>query len=213
MFRLPLLFVRALDLATASAGRYAARLLGDMGAEVIRIQQPGSAPDEGLDCNKYGCTIDVGTAPGRDALLRLIDLSDVIIAESLETLGLPFEELALRNDRLIAVTIPVGDDALSAVVAAGAVGLALWDRRRTGLGGRIDLPPSQSRDSAEGGAPALERVSTLRGEVEVPGPPWRMSESPAHVRLPAPGPGEHNAYVLGELLGLSESEIAALNAG
>jgi crotonobetainyl-CoA:carnitine CoA-transferase CaiB-like acyl-CoA transferase len=51
---------------------------------------------------------------------------------------------------------------------------------------------------------------SVAGVWEVEGPHWRMSESPAHVRLPAPAFGEHNAYVFGELLGLSEDEIAAL---
>ncbi|MEE8347017.1 MAG: CoA transferase [Dehalococcoidia bacterium] len=56
-----------------------------------------------------------------------------------------------------------------------------------------------------------ESVShSVAGVWEVEGPHWRMSESPAHVRLPAPAFGEHNAYVLGELLGLTEDEIAAL---
>jgi crotonobetainyl-CoA:carnitine CoA-transferase CaiB-like acyl-CoA transferase len=58
----------------------------------------------------------------------------------------------------------------------------------------------------------LEPVSALNGTIEIPGPHWRLSESPAHIRLPAPALGEHNLYVLGELLGLSESEIAALSA-
>ena len=56
-----------------------------------------------------------------------------------------------------------------------------------------------------------ESVShSLAGVWEVEGPHWRMSESPGHVRLPAPAFGEHNGYVLGELLGLSGEEIAAL---
>jgi crotonobetainyl-CoA:carnitine CoA-transferase CaiB-like acyl-CoA transferase len=41
-------------------------------------------------------------------------------------------------------------------------------------------------------------------------PAWRFSNAPAHVRLPAPVFGEHNAYVFGELLGLSALEIEAL---
>jgi crotonobetainyl-CoA:carnitine CoA-transferase CaiB-like acyl-CoA transferase len=214
MFRLPLLFVRALDLTTGRAGRYAARLIGDMGAEVIRIQPPGSTPDEALDCNKYGCMLDVSVPGGRDAFLRLVDLSDIVVTESLDALGLTFEELTLRNERLIVLSMPATDDAMSAVAAAGAIGLALWDRRRTGVGGRIDLPPSQpGAPNGAGGAATLEPVSTLRGVVEVPSPHWRMSESPAHIRLPAPALGEHNAYVLRELLGLSDGEIAALNAG
>jgi len=50
------------------------------------------------------------------------------------------------------------------------------------------------------------------GEWDVEGPVWRMSRTPAHVRIPAPMFGEHNGWVLGELLGLSEGEIAALEA-
>ena len=42
------------------------------------------------------------------------------------------------------------------------------------------------------------------------GPAWRMSETPGHVRTPAPAFGEHNAYVFGDLLGLTAEEIAAL---
>ncbi len=50
------------------------------------------------------------------------------------------------------------------------------------------------------------------GEWDMEGPVWRMSRTPAHVRLPAPMFGEHNSWVLGELLGLSDAEIAALEA-
>jgi crotonobetainyl-CoA:carnitine CoA-transferase CaiB-like acyl-CoA transferase len=58
-----------------------------------------------------------------------------------------------------------------------------------------------------------ESVShAVAGAWEVEGPHWRFSESPAHIRLPAPAFGEHNGYVLRELLGLSEEEIAALEA-
>ncbi len=42
--------------------------------------------------------------------------------------------------------------------------------------------------------------------------PWQLSRNPRRSILPAPGLGEHNRYVLGDLLGLSEQEIAALEA-
>jgi crotonobetainyl-CoA:carnitine CoA-transferase CaiB-like acyl-CoA transferase len=42
--------------------------------------------------------------------------------------------------------------------------------------------------------------------------PWRLSRHPRRATGPAPGLGEHNRYVLGELLGLSAQEIAALEA-
>lgn len=50
------------------------------------------------------------------------------------------------------------------------------------------------------------------GAWEIDGPHWRLSETPAHVRLPAPAFAEHNDYVLGGLLGLAEEEIASLEA-
>src|SRR3990172_8384207 len=53
---------------------------------------------------------------------------------------------------------------------------------------------------------------SVAGVWEVEGPHWRFSESPAHIRLPAPAFGEHNGYVLRELLGLSKEEVAALEA-
>ena len=42
--------------------------------------------------------------------------------------------------------------------------------------------------------------------------PWKLSRSPRRATSPAPGLGEHNGYVLGELLGLSAQEIATLEA-
>jgi crotonobetainyl-CoA:carnitine CoA-transferase CaiB-like acyl-CoA transferase len=43
-------------------------------------------------------------------------------------------------------------------------------------------------------------------------PPWRLSKSPPRPTTPAPGLGEHNHYVLGHLLGLTEQDIAGLEA-
>jgi crotonobetainyl-CoA:carnitine CoA-transferase CaiB-like acyl-CoA transferase len=48
------------------------------------------------------------------------------------------------------------------------------------------------------------------GTWDMDGVPWRLSRSPAHIRLPAPRPGEHNEYVLRGLLSLSEEELREL---
>jgi len=59
----------------------------------------------------------------------------------------------------------------------------------------------------------FEPVShAIAGAWEIEGPHWRMSETPAHVRFPAPAFGEHNAYVFRGLLGLSEEELTQLEA-
>jgi crotonobetainyl-CoA:carnitine CoA-transferase CaiB-like acyl-CoA transferase len=50
------------------------------------------------------------------------------------------------------------------------------------------------------------------GEWQVESPHWRMSDTPAHIRLPAPGFAEHNHYVFRELLNLSAEQINELEA-
>ncbi len=50
------------------------------------------------------------------------------------------------------------------------------------------------------------------GTWEMEAPPWKLSRTPGHIRLPAPGFGQHNGYVFRELLKLPEDEIAGLYA-
>ena len=52
----------------------------------------------------------------------------------------------------------------------------------------------------------------IAGVWDIDGPHWHMSESPAHIRLPGPTFAEHNRYVFSGLLGLSDDEIARLEA-
>ncbi len=59
----------------------------------------------------------------------------------------------------------------------------------------------------------FEPVShAVAGVWEMEGTPWRMSETPGHVRVPPPAFAEHNNYVFRDLLGLSAEEVAALYA-
>ena len=48
------------------------------------------------------------------------------------------------------------------------------------------------------------------GKEVVLGPPWKLSVTPARVYHPAPLLGQHNQYVFGELLGMSEEEVNRL---
>jgi crotonobetainyl-CoA:carnitine CoA-transferase CaiB-like acyl-CoA transferase len=59
----------------------------------------------------------------------------------------------------------------------------------------------------------FETVShAVAGTWDIEGPHWRMSESPAHIRLPAPAFSEHNDYVFRQLLAFSDEEIRRLEA-
>ena len=50
------------------------------------------------------------------------------------------------------------------------------------------------------------------GTWEMEAPPWKLSRTPGHIRMPAPGFGQHNSYVFRDLLKLPEAEIGALYA-
>jgi benzylsuccinate CoA-transferase BbsF subunit len=57
----------------------------------------------------------------------------------------------------------------------------------------------------------IEKVEhPVLGTQYVLGVPWRLSDTPAAIRRPAPRLGEHNSYVLGEILGMADEEIEEL---
>jgi len=87
--------IRVLDFSTSVAGPYAAMLLGDMGAEVIKIERPGSGDDSrawgppfldgdslwyiAVNRNKRSVALDYATQRGREAVQALIKASDVVL--------------------------------------------------------------------------------------------------------------------------------------
>jgi crotonobetainyl-CoA:carnitine CoA-transferase CaiB-like acyl-CoA transferase len=136
MYRLPLSGTRVLDLTTGWAGPYASRLLGDMGAEVIKIESVkdwdvtrslhrlGREAEKGynrsgyfnhLNRNKLGCTLDLSHPRGRELFLRLVALSDAVIenypAGVMDGLGLSYDALRQERPDIILVSISAdGDD-------------------------------------------------------------------------------------------------------
>lgn len=116
----PLTGLRVLDLATLFAGPLAATMLGDFGAEVIKVEHPrrpdpsrGHGPSKNgiglwwklLGRNKRTMTLDLSTNGGRTTLLRLASSADVIIENfrpgTLEKWDLGWEELSAANPRLV----------------------------------------------------------------------------------------------------------------
>jgi len=100
-----------------------------------------------------------------------------------------------------------------------------WTRQLTAQAVTVALQAAGVAAAPVLGAPALFDDPHLRargfwesvshpeaGTWDIDGVPWRLSRSPAHVRLPAPLFGEHNDYVLRGLLRLSEEEVRELAA-
>jgi CoA:oxalate CoA-transferase len=114
---------RVLDLSQAISGPYAARILGDLGADVVRIEGPrtditehfGVIPGERsgmyaqMNAGKRSVGVDLA-APGGAGLVRdLAARADVLIENFrpgvLDRLGLGYEQLAAANPRLIMLSV------------------------------------------------------------------------------------------------------------
>lgn len=117
--------VRILDFSRILAGPFCTMTLGDQGAEVLKVERPGSGDDTRtwgppfsggesayyLCCNrnKRSITIDLGTAPGRAVALELAKVSDVLVENFtpglMKRFGLDNETLREINPRLIYCSI------------------------------------------------------------------------------------------------------------
>ncbi|MCG3773937.1 MAG: Acetyl-CoA:oxalate CoA-transferase [Nitrospira sp.] len=115
--------LRVLDLGRILSAPLCARVLADLGAEVIKVEAPTGDDSrafgpfyEGqssyfrlINRNKYGITVDLKTEEGGDTLTRLIKRSDVVIENFrtgvLDRLGFPPERLLQINPRLVVASI------------------------------------------------------------------------------------------------------------
>lgn len=111
------------------AAPYTAKLMADMGAEVIKIERPGNGdtartggpfpghlphPEKSglflyLNANKYGVTLDITKPDGMLLLERLAEQADVLIHNvwppEMDRIGLSYERMRLVNPRLVMTSI------------------------------------------------------------------------------------------------------------
>ncbi|MFI7382259.1 CaiB/BaiF CoA transferase family protein [Streptomyces sp. NPDC049813] len=107
----PLAGVRVVELAGIGPGPFAAMLLADLGADVVRVDRPGGARlgiDPACDLtnrNKRSVVVDLKAADGAERVLRLTDRADVLIEGYrpgvAERLGVGPEACHARNPRLV----------------------------------------------------------------------------------------------------------------
>lgn len=117
--------VVVLDLSRVLAGPYCTMILGDLGATVIKVEQPGKGDDTrqfgppyianesayylGLNRNKHSILIDFGTPEGKQRVLNLASKATVLVENfrpgTLERQGLGYEVLRAINPGLIYCSI------------------------------------------------------------------------------------------------------------
>ena len=128
----PLAGVRVLDLSRVLAGPWAGQILGDLGADVVKVERPGQGDDtrawgppflkdeEGRDSaesayylctnrNKRSAAIDLATPEGQALVRQLAERADVLIENfklgGLKQYGLDYESLSALNPRLVYCSI------------------------------------------------------------------------------------------------------------
>ena len=129
----PLAGMRVLDIAEGIAGPFCAKLLGDLGADVVKIERPGTGDETRgmgpfpaaaedadtrressatffyLNTSKRSVVLDLDAADGREQLRRLVRHFDIVVAgetaESLDGRGIGYETLVAWNPAVILTSI------------------------------------------------------------------------------------------------------------
>ena len=112
--------IRVLDLTRVLAGPYATMVLGDLGAEVIKLEQPGTGDEArnfgpfknsfslyfmSVNRGKQSMTLDLKAPQGKEIFLELVKQSDVLVENfrpgAMKKLGLDYETLRVSQPSLI----------------------------------------------------------------------------------------------------------------
>ena len=180
----PLNGIRVLDLSRLLPGAYASQMLADYGADVIKIEEPGSGdyarfmPPQlaggmslyfvAINRNKRSMTLNLKLQAGHEIFLRLVCQADVVLesfrAGVMDRLGLGYQQLKEINPGLVYCAISgYGQDGPYRLRAghdlnyAGYAGLLDYSR---GPRGEPAMPPTQLGDLAGGSFMAVIGIMT-----------------------------------------------------
>ena len=121
----PLEGLRVVDLTRVLSGPYCTMQLGDMGAEVIKVEQPGKGDDTrafappyqgdqaayflSINRNKKSITLDMKSEAGKAVLWRLIERSDILVENfrpgAMDRLGFGYKAVAKRRPAIVYASI------------------------------------------------------------------------------------------------------------
>jgi crotonobetainyl-CoA:carnitine CoA-transferase CaiB-like acyl-CoA transferase len=167
--------IRVLDLTTSIAGPYASMLLGDLGAEVIKIERPGRGDDcrawgppfldgESLwfisvNRNKYSLTLDYSSELGRPVLHELVRKADVVlvnlVARAQGKLGVDAAALtALRPDLIHLSLTGFG-------LSGARADMPCYDLIAEGYSSVMDLTGEADNDPQKVGTPAADLIAGM----------------------------------------------------
>jgi len=128
----PLTGIKVLDLTKLAPGPFCTMLLGDLGADIVKIEEPGAptgrraqqagkagsqglaaafggSPFNALNRNKKSIALNLKSGPGKEVFVRLAQRADIVVEEYrpgvAARLGIGYDKLSVRNPRLIYCSI------------------------------------------------------------------------------------------------------------
>jgi glutaryl-CoA transferase len=167
--------IRVLDLTRALAGPYCTLMLGDHGADVVKVEMPGTGDETrdwappsikgvsayylSINRNKRSVTIDLKNPDGKRVLERLMEKSDVVVENfspgTLSRLGFPDERVRAINTRAILCHISgFGQDGPGRAWPA-------YDLIVQGMGGIMSLTGEPGSDPVMVGVPQADMVAGM----------------------------------------------------
>ncbi|MGC1677805.1 MAG: CaiB/BaiF CoA-transferase family protein [Candidatus Binataceae bacterium] len=128
----PLTGIKVLDLTKLAPGPFCTMILGDLGADIVKIEEPGvptgrraqqagkagtqgpagafsGSPFNALNRNKKSIALNLKSGPGKEVFVRLAQRADIVVEEYrpgvAARLGISYDKLSVRNPRLIYCSI------------------------------------------------------------------------------------------------------------
>ena len=159
----PLDGIRVVDLSRVVSGPFCTMTLADMGADVIKIEEPGRGDESrafgppflggespyflSINRNKRSCTVNLKCEDGRAVLHRLVARADVLVQNfrpgAMERLGLDYAALAARHPRLVYCSISGFGDSGPDAARPGYDLIVQGESGLMDLTGEPDGPPTR----------------------------------------------------------------------
>jgi crotonobetainyl-CoA:carnitine CoA-transferase CaiB-like acyl-CoA transferase len=179
----PLAGVRVLDLTRVLAGPTCTQMLGDLGAEVIKIEKPGAGDDTrgfapptlgdtglsayfaGTNRNKLSVTVDIASAAGQRLIHDLLSQCDILVENfkvgALARYGLGYEQLRVAHPGLIYASITGFGQTGPYAERPG------YDSLVQGMGGIMSLTGVPEGEPMKVGVPIADLFAGLYGAIGV----------------------------------------------
>ena len=179
----PLAGVRVLDLTRVLAGPTCTQMLGDLGAEVIKIEKPGAGDDTrgfapptlgdtglsayfaGTNRNKLSVTVDIASAAGQNLIHDLLGQCDILVENfkvgALARYGLGYEQLRIGHPGLIYASITGFGQTGPYAARPG------YDSLVQGMGGIMSLTGVPDGEPMKVGVPIADLFAGLYGAIGV----------------------------------------------